>query len=101
MTADRPTDLVAIVEHLTFLQIDPTAAIAPSGDLVAWSPLGEGYRPEHLTREAIPGTVFRFRIETVEGRRQYAEAQRSFAERAAPLRARLIAECDRLRAIRD
>jgi hypothetical protein len=36
------------------------------------------------------------KIETVEGRRQYIEAQRSLAERSAPVRARLIAECYRL-----
>ncbi|WP_432986636.1 3-methyladenine DNA glycosylase [Dactylosporangium sp. CA-233914] len=36
------------------------------------------------------------RIETPEGRARYVEAQRGFAERAAPLRGRLIAECDRL-----
>ncbi|GAA3457518.1 3-methyladenine DNA glycosylase [Dactylosporangium matsuzakiense] len=36
------------------------------------------------------------RIETPEGRARYIEAQRTFATRAAPLRARLIAECDRL-----
>ncbi len=30
------------------LQIDPTAAIAPSADLVVWSRLGSSYRPEHL-----------------------------------------------------
>ncbi|MEU4368671.1 3-methyladenine DNA glycosylase [Micromonospora chersina] len=36
------------------------------------------------------------RVETVEGRHEYVRAQRSFADRAAPLRARLIAECDRL-----
>jgi hypothetical protein len=35
------------------------------------------------------------RVETVEGRHEYVQAQRSFAERAAPLRTRLIAECDR------
>ena len=46
----RPQDLLAVVERLTFLQIDPTAAIAPSADLVAWSRLGSSYRPEHLTR---------------------------------------------------
>jgi uncharacterized protein len=50
LAADRPTELVAMVEHLTFLQIDPTAAIAPSADLVAWSRLGPAYRPEDLTR---------------------------------------------------
>jgi len=36
------------------------------------------------------------RIETVEGKTEYVAAQRSFAERAAPLRQRLIEECDRL-----
>lgn len=36
------------------------------------------------------------RIETPEGKREYADAQRAFAERGAPLRQRLIGECDRL-----
>lgn len=36
------------------------------------------------------------RIETAAGKAEYAEAQRGFAERGAPLRARLIAECARL-----
>jgi uncharacterized protein YcaQ len=44
----RPTDLVAVVRRLTLLQIDPTAAIAPSADLVAWSRLGSSYRPAQL-----------------------------------------------------
>jgi uncharacterized protein YcaQ len=48
LDAQRPTDLVDVVRHLTLLQIDPTAAIAPSADLVAWSRLGSSYRPEHL-----------------------------------------------------
>jgi hypothetical protein len=36
------------------------------------------------------------RIETPEGKREYAAHQRAFAERAAPVRARLIDACDRL-----
>jgi len=36
------------VRQLTLLQIDPTAAIAPSADLVAWSRLGPSYQPAHL-----------------------------------------------------
>ena len=50
LDAPRPTDLVGIVERLTMLQVDPTAAIAPSADLVAWSRLGSTYRPDHLRR---------------------------------------------------
>ncbi|MDQ3691107.1 MAG: winged helix DNA-binding domain-containing protein [Chloroflexota bacterium] len=46
--AERPTDLVSMVERLTMLQIDPTAAVAPSADLVAWSRLGSSYRPDDL-----------------------------------------------------
>jgi hypothetical protein len=34
------------------------------------------------------------RVETPEGRAEYAAAQRGFAERAAPLRARLLAAID-------
>jgi hypothetical protein len=36
------------------------------------------------------------RIETGPGKQEYVAAQRAFAERGAPLRQRLIAECDRL-----
>jgi len=50
LDAPRPASLLAVVERLTFLQIDPTAAIAPSADLVAWSRLGSSYRPEQLTQ---------------------------------------------------
>jgi uncharacterized protein YcaQ len=48
LDAPRPTDLLAVVQRLTLLQIDPTAAIAPSADLVAWSRLGSTYRPDEL-----------------------------------------------------
>ena len=41
----RPTELLDAVRHLTLLQIDPIAAIAPSADLVAWSRLGSSYSP--------------------------------------------------------
>ena len=50
LDAARPPDLVSLVEQLTLLQIDPTAAIAPSADLVAWSRLGSTFRPADLKR---------------------------------------------------
>jgi uncharacterized protein len=48
LAAPRPTDLLTVVQQLTLLQIDPTAAIAPSADLVAWSRLGSAYQPADL-----------------------------------------------------
>jgi uncharacterized protein YcaQ len=48
LDARRPVELLELVRHLTFLQLDPTAAVAPSADLVAWTRMGAAYRPEHL-----------------------------------------------------
>ena len=50
LDAPRPTELLDVVQRLTLLQIDPTAAVAPSADLVAWSRLGSAYQPAQLTR---------------------------------------------------
>ena len=50
LDAPRPTELLTVVRRLTMLQIDPTAAVAPSADLVAWSRLGSAYRPDDLKR---------------------------------------------------
>jgi uncharacterized protein YcaQ len=48
LDSSRPTGLLDVVRHLTLLQIDPTAAIAPNADLVAWSRLGSSYSPAEL-----------------------------------------------------
>jgi uncharacterized protein len=58
LDAPRPTELVAVVQKLTLLQIDPTAAIAPSADLVAWSRLGSAYQPAHLRQALEDRTLF-------------------------------------------
>jgi len=50
LEARRPKDLLTVVRKLTLLQIDPTAAIAPSADLVLWSRLGARYDPAALKR---------------------------------------------------
>jgi len=44
----RPAGLLSVVRRLTLLQLDPTNAIAPSADLVAWSRLGRSYDPGDL-----------------------------------------------------
>lgn len=62
LTADRPTDLVTAVEHLTLLQLDPTAVVAPTPDLVAWSRLGATYQPDSLRRALeVDRTMFEHR----------------------------------------
>jgi uncharacterized protein YcaQ len=48
LDAPRPVDLLTVVRRLSMVQIDPTAAVAPSADLVLWTRLGSAYRPEHL-----------------------------------------------------
>jgi uncharacterized protein YcaQ len=48
LDAIRPSELLATAEHLTLLQLDPTAVVAPSADLVAWSRIGNTYLPAHL-----------------------------------------------------
>lgn len=58
---DRPGDLLELVRHVTLLQVDSTAAVAPSADLVAWSRLGAGYDPEDLDRALAGRDLVEFR----------------------------------------
>jgi hypothetical protein len=44
----RPAGLLDVVRQLTLLRTEPTAAIAPSADLVVWSRLGASYAPAEL-----------------------------------------------------
>jgi uncharacterized protein len=57
----RPAGLLEMVRHLTLLQIDPTAAIAPNADLVAWSRLGSSYSPAELDTALAERTLLELR----------------------------------------
>lgn len=48
LDSPRQTDLLEVVQQLTFVQIEPTAAVAPTADLVLWSRLGSAYEPEEF-----------------------------------------------------
>ena len=50
LTAERPAGIVETIDALTVVNIEPTAAIAPSADLILWSRLGWPYQPADLTR---------------------------------------------------
>src|SRR5437660_872866 len=57
----RPAGLLDLVRGLTLVQIDPTAAVAPSADLVAWSRLGSGYAPAELVTALGERTLIELR----------------------------------------
>jgi len=57
----RPAGLLEVVRHLTLLQIDPIAAIAPSADLVAWSRLGRSHSPADLAAALENRTLLELR----------------------------------------
>lgn len=62
LQGERPLHLLDVVRRLTFLQLDPTAAVAPSADLVAFGRLGPSYRPEHLQAALDQRTIFEHRF---------------------------------------
>jgi hypothetical protein len=57
----RPAGLLDLVRHLTLLQIDPTAVVAPSADLVVWSRLGSSYAPAELETALEERTLLELR----------------------------------------
>jgi uncharacterized protein len=61
LDSTRPAGLLDVVRHLTLLQIDPTAAIAPNSDLVAWSRLGPSYSPAELEATLADRTLLELR----------------------------------------
>ncbi len=62
LDAHRPTDPLAVIRHLTFLQVDLTAAVAPSADVVLWSRLGAAYRPEDLDALVDNGSLVELQL---------------------------------------
>ncbi|HEX4704973.1 MAG TPA: crosslink repair DNA glycosylase YcaQ family protein [Pseudonocardiaceae bacterium] len=53
--------LLDVVRRLTLLQVDPTGAVAPSADLVAWSRLGSSYAPAELVAALEGRTLLELR----------------------------------------
>jgi uncharacterized protein len=61
LDGERPTSLLAVIRQLTLLQVQPTAAVAPSADLVAWSRLGSSYVPAELEDALAGGALVELR----------------------------------------
>lgn len=62
LTAQRPTDVHETIRRLSLLQLNPTAAIAPSADLVLWSRIGSSYDPAELREALDQQTVLDYRM---------------------------------------
>ncbi|GAA1993134.1 DNA glycosylase AlkZ-like family protein [Microbacterium pumilum] len=59
LAADRPADMVETIDGLTVVNIEPTAAVAPSAELILWSRLGWPFQAADLARAVeVDRTVF-------------------------------------------
>ena len=61
LDAPRPTDLLEVIRHLSCVQVDLTAAVAPSAELVCWSRLGPSYSPADLEALLVDRSVIDLR----------------------------------------
>src|SRR3954468_1887476 len=57
-TAERPTALVPMIEQLAMLRVELTTTVCPAADHVAWSRLGDAYRPEQTESALADGELF-------------------------------------------
>jgi hypothetical protein len=88
LTPMLPSDVVADAFELAWdIRILDMRAAPYDMSGLALDPSGEPWTP--------------VAIETPEGKRTYADQQRAFSERAAPIRQRLIDECERLLGVGD
>lgn len=61
LDADRPGDVVEVIDQLGWVKIDPTATIAPAEQTTLWARIGWGYEPGQLKKAAEDDrTVFEF-----------------------------------------
>jgi uncharacterized protein YcaQ len=61
LAAPRPRDVLEVVRHLGFLQVDLTRVVAQHADLALWTRLGSAYRPDDLEELVGDGAIVELR----------------------------------------
>jgi uncharacterized protein YcaQ len=58
LDAERPVELVGMVGSLGMLRVELTSAVLPSADHIAWSRLGDSFRPRDIPAAVDAGRLF-------------------------------------------
>jgi uncharacterized protein len=58
LDASHPDDVLSMVRQIAMLRVELTPTVTPSADHIAWSRLGNSYRPEDTTNAVNLGLLF-------------------------------------------
>ena len=58
LDATLPEDVLGMVHGIAMLRVELTTTVAPAADHIAWSRLGQSYRPEDTSRAQSLGLLF-------------------------------------------
>ena len=84
LDATRTDDVVGMVRGIAMLRVELTTTVAPSADHIAWSRLGQSYRPDDTTRAQSLGLLFErgWMLRPMSDLGLYLAGMRTWAERA-------------------
>jgi uncharacterized protein len=80
----RPDDVLSMVQQLAMLRVELTPTVAPSADHIAWSRLGDSFRPEDTTAAITLGLLFErgWMLRPMSDIGLYLASMRTWADRA-------------------
>ncbi|MDQ1545133.1 MAG: uncharacterized protein QOH69_37 [Actinomycetota bacterium] len=84
LDAARPDDVLSMVRGIAMLRVELTTTVAPAADHIAWSRLGQSYRPEDLTQTQGVGLLFErgWMLRPMSDLGLYLAGMRTWADRA-------------------
>jgi uncharacterized protein YcaQ len=84
LDATRPDDVMSMVRALAMLRVELTPTVAPSADHIAWSRLGNSFRPEDTTGAVALGLLFErgWMLRPMSDLGLYLASMRTWADRA-------------------